>query len=118
MEKTLPLYKELLYLKIELLHFSETISTLVKSSNYEEASKIDKKRKIIFFKVQELQLEINALKSQEVERDSTIDFTTTFENINLSTIPKIKEQLDKLESIAVKSDEVNKQIEILNYLIH
>lgn len=123
MEKTLSLYKELLFLRLDIIKYSEIISELSTSQKYKEATDIDKKRKTLYYRVQELQIEINSLANfdngESVFNRSleNLDFGESFKNIDHTTILKLKEQLIKLESIDVKSDDVLKQIEILQYII-
>lgn len=123
MEKTLSLYKELLFLSLDIIKYSEIISKLSTSQKYKEATDIDKKRKILYYRVQELQIEINSLANFDngesvINRSlENLDFAESFKNIDHTTILKLKEQLIKLESIDVKSEDALKQIEILKYLI-
>ena len=121
MENIVSLYKELLNLKIEILKLSETITKLVKLTKYEDAAIIDKSRKVLFNRVQELQLEINALPKPTNNEDDFLQsmsfFESTFNDIDYTTIPKIKNYIIELESIKIKSDDIKKQIEIFRFLI-
>ncbi len=115
MEEIYVLYKELLNQKLLILDLSEKISLLVKNQNYQSASEIDKQRKISYNRVQEIQLQINGLPNPDL---SKIDFITTFQEIDTNTITQLKEQKKILQSIEIKTADIQNQIDLLNYFIN
>ena len=95
------LYKELLKSKLSLIQIDKDGSPLVAQQKYDEINVLISKRNEIYKKVQELQLRINFLLDSDLPHDTfldTVDFKTSFEQIDENTIPELKTVLEQLEN--------------------
>jgi hypothetical protein len=114
------LYKELLKSKLSLIQIDKDGSPLVAQQKYDEINVLISKRNEIYKKVQELQLRINFLLDSDLPHDTfldTVDFKTSFEQIDENTIPELKTVLEQLENKQNKSEEILQQIKLINYFI-
>ena len=115
------LYKELLKSKLSLIQIDKDGSPLVAQQKYDEINVLISKRNEIFKKIQELQMRMNFLLDSDIPHDSfldTIDFKTSFEQIDENTIPELKKVLEVLEMKKEKTPELLVQIKLLNYFVN
>ena len=120
MDEIYVLYKELLKSKLSLIQIDKDGSPLVAQQKYDEINVLISKRNEIYKKVQELQLRINFLLASDLPHDTfldTVDFKTSFEQIDENTIPELKTVLEQLENKQNKSEEILQQIKLINYFI-
>jgi hypothetical protein len=115
------LYKDLLVSKLALIQIDKDGSPLVAQQKYDEINVLISKRNEIYQKIQELQMRMNFLLDSGIPHDSfldTIDFKTSFEQIDENTIPELKKVLEVLEMKKEKTPELLVQIQLLNYFIN
>ena len=114
------LYKELLKSKLSLIQIDKDASPLVAQQKYDEINVFISKRNEIYKNIQEIQQELVYILNSNIPHDSfldTIDFKTTFEQVDENTIPQLKSILEKLENKQNKSEEILKLINLLKYFI-
>ncbi len=114
------LYKELLKSKLSLIQIDKDASPLVAQQKYDEINVFISKRNEIYKNIQEIQQELVYILNSNKPHDSfldTIDFKTTFEQVDENTIPQLKSILEKLENKQNKSEEILKLINLLKYFI-
>jgi hypothetical protein len=120
-DKIYIIYKDLLINKMKIIDINKKCYPLVMEQKYDELHLLDLNKKDIYSKIKESQQQLIFILNSNpshYEFLNLIDFKTSFDEIDETTLPKMVEILKKLKEKTNKTEEILKHIELLEFLIN